>query len=140
MMIHKINLKSVRCSRSMTRSIVVGESQLELIICLTISFYFVFSERAFTDLVKVIQSVVRRVRRRTYGCKVNFCFIFLYFHVEYIFLRRVRMMMGRFLHFFSEQFSQYYCCDVYSDGFSAFCRQEEKPRLCNHSLFFAYFN
>ena len=58
----------------------------------------------------------------------------------HFFFRRVRMMIGRFLSLFLEQFSQYYCCDVYSDGFSAFCRQEEKPRLCNHSLFFAYFN
>ena len=47
MMIHK-NLICV----VMTRSSMIGESQLELIICLTISFYFVFSERAFTDLVR----------------------------------------------------------------------------------------
>ena len=31
----------------------------------------------------------------------------------HFFFRRVRMMIGRFLSLFLEQFSQYYCCDVY---------------------------
>jgi hypothetical protein len=64
----------------MTRSIVIEESQLELIICLTISFCFVVSERAFPDLV---ESCHFAKGEAAYGRKEEFFQFFLCFHVEY---------------------------------------------------------